>query len=91
MFHDALQCVSRLCSIIACGKRSLTVKINGVARFNAAAAKLRAQSFTLDGEGVVCGPPALTNRAGQGRFAEPPATDDPVARMPPHRRQGAEA
>src|SRR5271157_2297034 len=32
--------------IIACGKRSLTVKINGVARFNAAAAKVRAQSFT---------------------------------------------
>jgi hypothetical protein len=32
-----------------------------------------------------------TNRAGQGRFAEPPAADDPVARMQPHRRQGAEA
>jgi hypothetical protein len=46
-------------SIIAWGKRPLTVKINGVARFSAAAAKLRAQSFTLDGEGVVCGPPAL--------------------------------
>jgi hypothetical protein len=29
-----------------------------------------------------------TNRAGQGRFAEPPAADDPVARMQPHRRQG---
>jgi hypothetical protein len=27
-----------------------------------------------------------TNRAGQGRFAEPPAADDPVARMQPHRR-----
>jgi hypothetical protein len=39
------------CSIIACGKRPLTVKINGVARFNAAAAKLRTQLFTLDGEG----------------------------------------
>ena len=26
--------------------------------------------------------------AGQGRFAEPPAADDPVARMQPHRRQG---
>jgi hypothetical protein len=32
--------------IIACGKRLLTVKIDGVARFNAAAAKVRAQSFT---------------------------------------------
>ena len=32
-----------------------------------------------------------TNRAGQGRFAEPPAADDPVARTQPHRRQGAEA
>jgi hypothetical protein len=29
-----------------------------------------------------------TNRAGQGRFAEPPAADHPVARMQPHRRQG---
>jgi hypothetical protein len=26
-----------------------------------------------------------TNRAGQGRFAEPPAADDPVARMQPSR------
>ena len=32
-----------------------------------------------------------TNRAGQGRFAEPPAADDPVARMQPDCRQGAEA
>jgi hypothetical protein len=32
-----------------------------------------------------------TNRAGQGRFAEPPAANDPVARMQSHRRQGAEA
>jgi hypothetical protein len=29
-----------------------------------------------------------TNHAGQGRFAEPPAADNPVARMQPHRRQG---
>jgi integrase len=32
-----------------------------------------------------------TNRGGQGRLAEPPAADDPVAQMQPHRRQGAEA
>ena len=47
------------CSIIACRKRPPTVKTNGVARFNAAAAKLRAQSFTLDSEAIVCGPTAL--------------------------------